>query len=101
MISLPSTIKKTIYVFVDTRNFYTKDADRIHVYTFDASKSDAHFVLLCTKDIDVEIPSVDINTLLIENLKISRQKIIDEADLKVRHVDEKISSLLCIEHHQI
>ncbi|MBL4763542.1 MAG: hypothetical protein JKY93_12700 [Gammaproteobacteria bacterium] len=88
-------------VFVSIRR-YKKSSSSNWYIDLDMEKkggSDLFEVInLTTFEVDIDIPSVDINTQVIEGLKKQKTEIQANAEREIQQIDEQIQSMLAIEH---
>lgn len=88
---LPTTVEQILYIHLDA---YTK---RPTIFTHDMT--DCDYLLLGTHTVTVPIPQdVDLVQLQITTLETHKTALENEHFVKVRDLDERIQSLLALEH---
>lgn len=92
--TLPKKVTRDIYVMYDIAGYRSGE---ISIWDCDVSGKDR--VLLTAQEVTFKIPSVDMKTKVIEALESEKNKVIAEAHMKAKELQEKIDSLLALEYH--
>ena len=95
---LPETFTTTLYVYVGTANW---NWGQIHVRDFKAAEGiDPSRVLIReVPDVSFKIdPDFDVCGGVVESLKEEKARILAEAEVKARAVQDRIDNLLAITH---
>lgn len=94
-INIPEKIKKTLYVTVYTTGYSAGD---ICVNDYDSSEFESSktngTVLICTTDIEIELPpNFDVTEPLVALLEKRRESIVQEFSLKLKAVDQELAEV--------
>lgn len=103
MSNLPKQITKTLFIHFlpDNHSADQENLDRaFQVCDFDASGSEYSIrVLIGTQEMTLDIPQdVDVVGTQIATLREQKQKALAEGQRKANEIEEKIQSLLALEH---
>lgn len=92
-INIPNKIKKTLYVTVYTTGYSAGD---ICVNDFDSSEFESAkhngTVLICTTDIEIELPpNFDVTEPLVAILQKRRESVMQEFSLQLKAIDQQLA----------
>ena len=93
-------MKKTVtmYVCVSTRDY---DAGKISVWDTDISRVDSlQETLLCTQDVEIEIPEFDIVQIQVDGIDKKIANIRADAQVEINQLNQRKQELLAIGHEQ-
>lgn len=84
---------QTLYVFVSTNSY---DAGKITVWDCDVSNYVEDKALLCTQEVELDIPEFDIVSMQVDGIEKKIAQIRAEAQVKVNDLEQRKQELLAI-----
>lgn len=86
-------MKKTLYIFVSTCSY---DLGKISIWDCDMSAYVQDKALLCTQEVEIDIPEFDIVSLQIDGIEKKIAQIRAEAQVQVNDLEQRKQELLAI-----
>lgn len=93
MKALPETATVKICLHANTRW-----GDGTEILPFVSDMTEYGYTYLGDVTVTVPVPQVDVRQRMLDALRDEKQKLLAEAQVKANQIDEKIQSLLALEH---
>lgn len=90
--NLPETATLTLALHT------AKYGDVTEILAFANDMSEFGYTYLGDVTVTVPVPQVDVRQRMVESLREEKQRLLAETQVKVNQIDERIQSLLAIEH---
>lgn len=91
--NLPETATLTLCLHANT-----KYGDSKEVLAFANDMTEFGYTYLGDVTVTVPVPQVDVRQRMVESLREEKKKLLAETQVKINAIDERIQSLLALEH---
>lgn len=89
-------MKRIVKLFIARSTHFFAEEGNISVTHFDPSRHDADVVLLGTQEVEINIPEVDVNAIMITKLEGQIQAVRAKAESEVTQLKARIQEMLAI-----